>query len=284
MVMTDSNLIIEINNGVAKLILNRPEVHNAFDDVLIAQINEALSDIETNSNVRIVVLTSNGKHFSAGADLNWMKRMAQLTEQENRGDAQKLASLMHNLNNLSKPTIALVNGAAYGGAVGLVACCDMAIATKRSRFCLSEVKIGLSPAVISPFVVSAIGERASRRYFLTAEAFDAQQAADLGLVNAVVNDETALIEKGDRFIHALLQNSPQAMKKTKQLIKRVSRGDINTDMKNDTVNLIASIRVSEEGQEGLGSFLEKRKPSWITPALKDVLEKTAAKTASEGEK
>jgi methylglutaconyl-CoA hydratase len=284
MVMTDSNLIIEINNGVAKLILNRPEVHNAFDDVLIAQINEALSDIETNSNVRVVVLTSNGKHFSAGADLNWMKRMAQLTEQENRGDAQKLASLMHNLNNLSKPTIALVNGAAYGGAVGLVACCDMAIATKRSRFCLSEVKIGLSPAVISPFVVSAIGERASRRYFLTAEAFDAQQAADLGLVNAVVNDETALIEKGDRFIHALLQNSPQAMKKTKQLIKRVSRGDINTDMKNDTVNLIASIRVSEEGQEGLGSFLEKRKPSWITPALKDVLEKTAAKTASEGEK
>jgi methylglutaconyl-CoA hydratase len=277
--MNNSNLIIEINNGVAKLILNRPEVHNAFDDVLIAQINEALSDIETNSNVRIVVLTSNGKHFSAGADLNWMKRMAQLTEQENRDDAQKLASLMHNLNNLNKPTIALVNGAAYGGAVGLVACCDMAIATKRSRFCLSEVKIGLSPAVISPF-----GERASRRYFLTAEAFDAQQAADLGLVNAVVDDETALIKKGDRFIHALLQNSPQAMKKTKQLIKRVSRGDINTDMKNDTVNLIASIRVSEEGQEGLGSFLEKRKPSWITPALEYVLEKAAAKTASKGEK
>jgi methylglutaconyl-CoA hydratase len=286
--MNNSNLIIEINNGVAKLILNRPEVHNAFDDVLISQINEALNDIETNNDVRVVVLTSNGKHFSAGADLNWMKRMALLTEQQNQDDAQKLADLMHTLNNFSKPTIALINGAAYGGAVGLIACCDMAIATTRSKFCLSEVKIGLSPAVISPFVVNAIGERASRRYFLTAEAFDAQQAADLGLVNAVVNDETALTEKGDRFIYALLQNSPQAMKKTKQLIKRVSRGDINTDMKNDTVNLISSIRVSEEGQEGLSAFLAKRKPSWIIPTLDGTpnkpLDKAAVLAASKGDK
>lgn len=261
--MTDSNLLIEIENGVAKLILNRPDVHNAFDDVLIQTIIHALDDITTNDHVQVVVLTSNGKHFSAGADLNWMKRMAVLTEQENREDAQQLAQLMHTLNHLNKPTVALVDGAAYGGAVGLIACCDMAIATKRSRFCLSEVKIGLSPAVISPFVVSAIGERAARRYFLSAEVFDAQIAEKLGLLHEVVNDEVALANKATQLIDALLLNSPQAMNKTKQLIKAVSRGEINNAMRDYTVNLIASIRVSEEGQEGLASFLEKRKPSWV---------------------
>lgn len=261
--MTDSNLLIEIENGVAKLILNRPDVHNAFDDVLIEKIIAALNAVEANDDVRVVVLTSHGKHFSAGADLNWMKRMATLTEQENRDDAQQLAELMHKLNNLDKPTVALVNGAAYGGAVGLIACCDMAIATQRSRFCLSEVKIGLSPAVISPFVVSAIGERAARRYFLTAEAFDAKQAAQLGLLHEVVADEVALAKQGEQLINALLLNSPQAMAKTKLLIKEVSRGDINNTMRDYTVNLIASIRVSEEGQEGLASFLEKRQANWV---------------------
>ncbi len=265
--MTDKNLLVEINAGIARLSLNRPDVHNAFDDVLITQIIEALENIEANDEVRVVVLTSKGKHFSAGADLNWMKRMATLTEQENRHDAQHLAQLMHTLNDLSKPTIALVNGAAYGGAVGLIACCDMAIATVRSRFCLSEVKIGLSPAVISPFVVSAMGERAARRYFLTAESFDAHQAAQLNLVHEVAQNESELAKMADDFIQALLQNSPQAMHKTKQLIKEVSRGDINQDMRDYTVNLIAAIRVSEEGQEGLGSFLEKRKPNWANSRL-----------------
>ena len=266
--MTDSNLLIEIESGVAKLILNRPEVHNAFDDVLIAQIIEALDAVEADDSVRVVVLTSNGKHFSAGADLNWMKRMAVLSEQENRDDAQQLAELMHRLNDLSKPTIALVNGATYGGAVGLVACCDMAIATTRSRFCLSEVKIGLSPAVISPFVVAAMGERASRRFFLTAEAFDAQQAHQLGLLHSTAENEADLETQGQALITALLQNSPQAMGKTKQLIKHVSRGTIDQPMRDYTVNLIASIRVSDEGQEGLGSFLDKRKPSWINKTVK----------------
>ncbi len=172
--------------------------------------------------------------------------MAQLNEQQNRDDAQHLAELMHKLNGLNKPTIALVDGAAFGGAVGLVACCDMAVATARSRFCLSEVKIGLSPAVISPFVVSAMGERAS----LTAEAFDAQTAGQLGLVHEVVNDKEALSEKGQMLIEALLNNSPQAIDKTKQLIQTVSRGDIDENMRDYTVNLIASIRVSSEGQEG----------------------------------
>lgn len=261
--MTDSNLLIEIENGVAKLILNRPDVHNAFDDVLITKIITALNEIEANDEVRVVILTSYGKHFSAGADLNWMKRMAVLTEQENRDDAQQLAELMHTLNTLNKPTIALVNGAAYGGAIGLIACCDMAIATQRSRFCLSEVKIGLSPAVISPFVVSAIGERAARRYFLTAEVFNADKATQLGLLHEVVADEAALVEQGELLINTLLQNSPQAMNKTKQLIKVVSRDSIDKNMRDYTVNLIASIRVSEEGQEGLASFLEKRQPKWL---------------------
>ena len=261
--MTDSNLLIEIENGVAKLILNRPDVHNAFDDVLITQIITALNQVELNPDVKVVVLTSHGKHFSAGADLNWMKRMAILSEQENRDDAQQLAQLMHTLNNLNKPTIALVNGAAYGGAVGLIACCDMAIATQRSRFCLSEVKIGLSPAVISPFVVSAIGERAARRYFLSAEVFDGKIAEKLGLLHEVVSDEVALDKNGNELINTLLLNSPQAMSHTKQLIKAVSRGDIDNTMRDYTVNLIASIRVSEEGQEGLASFLEKREPSWV---------------------
>jgi len=258
-----SHLLFTVEDGIARLILNKPEIHNAFDDVLIAEILAALNKIEKNDQVRVVVLGSNGKHFSAGADLAWMKRMAQLNEHQNRDDAQHLAELMHKLNGLNKPTIALVDGAAFGGAVGLVACCDMAVATTRSRFCLSEVKIGLSPAVISPFVVSAMGERAARRYFLTAEAFDAQTAGKLGLVHEVVADKEALAEKGQLIINALLKNSPQAIDKTKQLIQTVSRGDIDKNMRDYTVNLIASIRVSSEGQEGLSSFLEKRQANWV---------------------
>ena len=257
-----SNLLFTVEAGVARLTLNKPEIHNAFDDALIAEIVTALNDIESNDHIRVVVLDANGKHFSAGADLAWMKRMAELNEQQNRDDAHKLAGLMHKLNFLNKPTIALVDGAAFGGAVGLVACCDMAIATQRSRFCLSEVKIGLSPAVISPFVVSAMGERASRRYFLTAEAFDADTAGSLGLVHEVVTDKDALQAKGKQLIDAVLQNSPQAINKTKQLIQTVCRGEIDENMRDYTVNLIASIRVSEQGQEGLSSFLEKRKANW----------------------
>lgn len=257
-----SHLLTEIKAGVATLTLNRPDVHNAFDDALIENIINALNDVESNPDVRVVVLTSNGKHFSAGADLAWMKRMAELDEAQNREDAQALAELMYKLNNLSKPTVALVNGAAYGGAVGLIACCDMAIATERSRFCLSEVKIGLSPAVISPFVVRAIGERQARRFFLSAEVFDAQQAERFELVHQLVENEDELNTAGEELIHALLQNSPKAVGKTKELIQTVGGAPLDLSTRDYTVNLIASIRVSEEGQEGLGSFLEKRKPKW----------------------
>lgn len=261
--MNTQDLILEIQNGVAKLILNRPNVHNAFNDELITQLIHALNDIESRQDIQVVVLSGQGKHFSAGADLNWMKRMAKLSEEENRQDAQQLAELMYTLNNLSKPTITLINGAAYGGAVGLIACCDIAIATKNSRMCLSEVKIGLSPAVISPFVVSAIGARQARRYCLSAEVFDAQKARTLGLIHEVVDDEVELASMGEYFIQTLQNNSPQAMAKTKQLIERVARGDINQAMRDDTVNLIATIRVSDEGQEGLTAFLEKRQAAWV---------------------
>lgn len=257
-----NHLLIDIKDRVATLTLNRPDVHNAFDDAVIQSLITALNDIEQNENIRVVVLTSNGKHFSAGADLNWMKRMAELNETQNREDAQALAKLMYTLNHLNKPTVALVDGAAYGGAVGLIACCDMAIATERSRFCLSEVKIGLSPAVISPFVVRAMGERQARRYFLSAEVFNAEQALKFELVHQVVTDKDALQETGQHLIQALLQNSPQAMDKTKQLIQTVSGAELNQTTCDYTVNLIAAIRVSEEGQEGLGAFLEKRQPNW----------------------
>lgn len=260
--MSDA-LLIEIENHVARIILNRPAVHNAFDDTLIEEIIQALTDLAICDDVRVLVLTSNGKHFSAGADLNWMKRMASLSESQNRADAQRLAQLMYQLNDFPKPTLALVDGAAYGGAVGLVACCDMAIATQRSQFCLSEVKIGLSPAVISPFVVDAIGTRAARRYFLSAESFNAQQAAHLGLLHGVASDAQELNLQAQALIKSLLGNSPQAMLKSKQLIKFLNHETQEQAKRDYTVNLIAAIRVSEEGQEGLTAFLDKRTPNWL---------------------
>ena len=260
--MSDA-LLVEIENHVARIILNRPAVHNAFDDALIEDIISALTHLANRDDVRVLVLTSNGKHFSAGADLNWMKRMAGLSQTENRADAQRLAQLMYQLNDFPKPTLALVDGATYGGAVGLVACCDMAIATQRSNFCLSEVKIGLSPAVISPFVVDAIGTRAARRYFLSAEVFDAQCAAQLGLLHSVANDAQDLSQQGQALISKLLANSPQAMLKSKQLIKYLNHETQEQAKRDYTVNLIAAIRVSDEGQEGLTSFLDKRTPNWL---------------------
>jgi len=257
-----THLNLNIENGIATVALNRPEVHNAFDDQLIAELVATFKALDTREDVQVLVLTSEGKHFSAGADLNWMKRMATLTEDQNRDDANALAELMYILNSMSMPTIAKINGAAYGGAVGLIACCDMAVATERSRFCLSEVKIGLSPAVISPFVVAAMGQRQARRYFLTGEVFDTQTAIGFDLIHEMAKDEDELDEKVSTLASACASNSPQAMSKTKKLIERVARGAIDDDMRAYTVNLIAAIRVSEQGQEGLSAFLEKRSPNW----------------------
>ncbi|GAA0682924.1 enoyl-CoA hydratase-related protein [Marinobacterium maritimum] len=260
----NNTVLLEISaEGVATLTLNRPEVHNAFDDSIIAALIEALEATDRNPDVRVLVLRSNGRNFSAGADLGWMKRMAQNSHQENLEDAGQLARLMEVLNNHSKPTIGLVQGAAYGGAVGLAACCDIVIATEQSQFCLSEVKIGLIPAVISPYVVRALGERLSRRYFLTAEPFSAKIAADAGLVHEVVPDADLLDEACKRFINTLRRNSPQAMNAAKELIFAVSQKPIEQSVIDDTARRIADIRVSEEGQEGLSAFLGKRTPNWI---------------------
>ncbi len=255
---------IEIDSaGVARLTMNRPQIHNAFDDALIAQLTADLEALAANSEVRAVVLAAEGKSFSAGADLNWMRRMADYSEAENLRDAGELSRLLNTLNRLPKPTIARVQGAAFGGGVGLVACCDMAIASERASFCLSEVKLGLIPATIGPFVVDAIGSRNARRYFLTAERFSAFDAQRIGLVHEVSADETALDARIDALLAALKAGGPVAQYEAKELIFAVDKGPIDDAMRGDTAARIARIRASEEGREGLNAFLGKRKANWL---------------------
>ena len=249
------------SNGVARLTLNRPEVHNAFNDALIAEMASALDALERDTQVRAVILSGNGKSFSAGADLNWMRAMAGYSHAENLRDAEALGDLMHRLDSLKKPTIALVQGPAFGGGVGLVACCDIAIAAQRASFCLSEVKLGLIPAVISPYVVAAMGPRAARRYFLTAERFSAEKAMALGLVHEVVADD-GLDAAAESLIAELLSAGPIAVQEAKDLIAAVAFRPPDAVLRQDTAERIARIRASDEGREGLTAFLEKRPPNW----------------------
>ncbi len=260
--MAYSTLIIE--EGVARLTLNRPEVHNAFDDSLIAELNEHLEQLHTLAEageVRVVVLGSEGKSFSAGADLNWMKRMVDYDLEDNLADSRKLAALMHGLDTLPCPTVCRVQGAAFGGAVGLAACCDVVIASGKAKFCLSEVKIGLSPAVISPYVQRALGERQMRRYALTAEVIDAEMALAFGLVHQVVEHD-ALDSAVDEMLTTLQAGSPQAQRATKALMATVAQAPDSDATREHTCQVIAKLRVSQEGQEGLSSFFEKRRPVW----------------------
>jgi len=250
------------DHGVAQVRLNNPDKHNAFDDEIIGELTEAFVTIADNSNVRVMVLGSEGKSFSAGADLEWMKRMASYSYDENLRDASALALMLKTLNEIPQPTIARVQGAAFGGAVGLVSCCDMAVAASAASFSLSEVKIGLVPATISPYVIAAIGQRAARRYFVTAERFDAHRALQLGLVNEVVDAEQ-LDQEIDRLINTLLANGPEAVTGAKQLVFDVAGKPIDQQLIDATCETIAAIRVSEQGQEGLQAFLERRKPQWI---------------------
>lgn len=250
------------HRGVATLTLNRPDIHNAFDDLLIEAMTAELKNLEQNKQVRVVVLAAAGKSFSAGADLAWMRRMADYSYEENLTDIGKLSDLMQTLSQLHQPTIARVQGAAYGGGVGLVACCDMAIASDRAVFCLSEVKLGLIPAVISPYVVAAMGPRAARRYFLSAEAFNASEALRWGLVHEVVADDQ-LDHAIESLIETLLRNGPIAMAAAKQLIERVSFSPLDTALIQTTAERIANIRASAEGKEGLSAFLEKRPAAWV---------------------
>ncbi|HWX67152.1 MAG TPA: enoyl-CoA hydratase/isomerase family protein [Rhodanobacter sp.] len=261
--MTDS-ILSERRGTVAWLTLNRPQIHNAFDDALIAALTDALAQADADPAVRSVVLSGNGSCFSAGADLNWMRDMAGASEQANREDSLRLARLMRNLQFLSKPTIARVNGAAYGGGVGLVACCDIAVGVDTAKFALSEVKLGLVPAVISPYVIAAIGLREARRLFITGEVFDADTAARIGLLHAAV-PATDLDETIERQLYLLAKAGPLAQREAKQLALRIGGTDLVQAERIDTANaaLIARLRVSEEGQHGLSAFLDKRAPAWV---------------------
>ncbi|MBV2128523.1 enoyl-CoA hydratase-related protein [Arsukibacterium indicum] len=254
--------------GVANLVLNRPDVHNAFDDQMIAELIQELEKLASNDQVKVLLLSANGKNFSAGADLNWMRSMAEKDYGQNLDDANELAMLMHKLDKFPKPTVAIVQGAAFGGAVGLVACCDIAIASDNASFCLSEVKIGLIPAVISPYVMRALGERQSRRYFLTAERFNADIAKQLGLLHEVTS-VSELADKANGLIDNLLQNSPAAISAAKALIHNIYNRKISNNVVAHTTQAIAEIRVSDEGQEGLSAFLEKRRPNWLAPKPQD---------------
>ena len=251
------------DGAVARLRLERPEIHNAFDDGLVAALTRALDGLAGDPQVRVVVLEGAGASFSAGADLNWMRGMAAAGEEANRRDALALARLLRTLDELPKPTIARVHGAAFGGGVGLVAACDIAIGVPEAKFGLTESRLGLLPAVISPYVVAAIGARHARRYFATAEVFDADEARRMGLLHEVV-DANALDDAVQRQVDLLLKAGPIAAASAKALVRNVAHasGPVAIDAAN--ADLIARLRASPEGREGIAAFLEKRKPSWCS--------------------
>ncbi|HVI59824.1 MAG TPA: enoyl-CoA hydratase-related protein [Luteimonas sp.] len=260
--MTDS-LQLDRTGPVARLRLHRPELHNAFDDALVAALTAALAGLAADPGVRVVVLEGAGASFSAGADLNWMRGMAAAGERANRDDALALARLMRTLDELPKPTIARVHGAAFGGGVGLVACCDIAIGAEGAKFGLTESRLGLLPAVISPYVIAAIGARQARRWFATAEVFDAAQAQRLGLLHEVVAAD-ALDAAVERQVALLLKTGPLASAQAKALVRDVVWRRDRDAIDAANADLIARLRVSPEGQEGLTAFLEKRPPAWAT--------------------
>ncbi|MDD1508678.1 gamma-carboxygeranoyl-CoA hydratase [Pseudomonas sp. CNPSo 3701] len=261
--MTDFNTLeLHIDpRGVATLWLNRPDKHNAFNAEMIAELIQALRQLSADDGLRFVILRGRGKHFSAGADLAWMQASAKLDYAANLHDAHELGELMNLLYHLPCPTLAVVQGAAFGGAVGLTACCDIAIGVSDALFSLSEVRIGLAPAVISPYVVQAIGERAARRYALSAERFSGERARELGLL-AECYPPAELEGELEQWIATLLLNSPQAMRETKALLHGVGSGVLSDALRQRTESVIAGIRISEEGQEGLSAFLQKRTPAW----------------------
>lgn len=249
-------------SGRANVTLTRGEVHNAFDEDLIAGLHKAFTDLGANGNVRCIVLAAEGKSFSAGADLNWMKRMSQNSHEANMADARVLADMLHAIATCPRPTIAAIQGPCYGGGVGLAAACDIAVASEAAAFSLSEVKLGLTPATISPYVVAAMGERMAHRYFVTAERFDAKAALAMGFVHEVVPAD-GLAAAVDTLVARLLKNGPAAMAAAKDLIFAVANKPVDAGVLEDTARRIADIRATDEGREGIAAFLDKRKPAWI---------------------
>jgi methylglutaconyl-CoA hydratase len=258
---------VEVRDGVALVALARPEVHNAFDEVLVAELTATLERLDRDPAVRAAVLMGQGRSFCAGADLAWMRKMAGYGHDENVADAQALAEMLRTLAHLTKPTIARVHGAALGGGVGLVACCDIAVATQQATFALSEAKLGLVPATISPYVIEAIGARHARRYFLTAERFTAAEAYRIGLVHDIVTDEE-LDARINEILGHLLIAGPCAQAEAKALVRGVAHRRIDDELIAGTAECIAVVRASAEAREGLAAFLSKRAPEWIPASLR----------------
>jgi methylglutaconyl-CoA hydratase len=257
------HLLIDVASHIATVTLNRPEVRNAFNDEVILEMVRAFTELGARPDVRCIVLAANGPAFCAGADLNWMRSMADYTRAQNHDDAGQLARMMQVLYECPKPTIAKVQGDAYAGGTGLVAACDMAVSVDTAQYCLSEVKLGLLPATISPYVIRAMGARAAHRYFLTAERFDAAEALRIGFIHEVVKAD-ALDAKVAELAQALVNAGPEAMRLCKKLVQDVAGQPITPALVKMTVEAIADVRVSPEGREGVQSFLQKRKPNWIT--------------------
>jgi methylglutaconyl-CoA hydratase len=259
---TFDTLLYEVEKNVARVTFNRPDVHNAFNDVMIRELTEAFADIEKRPEVRAVVLSGEGKSFCAGADLNWMRRVKDYSYDENLSESLELAEMLYKIYISPKPTIARVNGAAIGGGTGLVAVCDIAIAAETAKFSFSEVKLGLIPACISPYVVKKCGEGKCREFFLTGERLTADRALSAGLVNAVAAPEE-LDSVVDHYLSQLLTSGPEAIKICKELLRKVPQMS-HAEVKKYTAEVIARIRMSDEGQEGMTAFLEKRKPRWAS--------------------
>jgi len=256
---------LTINNDLARITLDNPAKHNAFDHTIIEALIQAFHDASSNDDVRIILLTANGKHFSAGADLGWMKRMGEMDYEQNLADSLRLAELMRTIDRAGKPVVCRIQGAAFGGALGLICACDIAIASDDARFCLSEVKLGILPAVISPYVVRAMGARQAQRYFMSAEVISAAVAERLGLIHEQVPSEQ-LDQRIDAIITALHQGAPRAQLQSRDLIEAVADRPIDTGVIRYTAELIAALRTADEGREGLGAFLEKRPALWSTYA------------------
>ncbi|WP_374412925.1 enoyl-CoA hydratase/isomerase family protein [Hydrogenophaga sp.] len=260
--MNNNALRIDTAGFIARITLTRPEVRNAFNDEVIHQLKAAFEDVGQRADVRAVVLAAEGPAFCAGADLNWMRRMADYTRDENIADAGQLAAMLRAIYECPKPTIAAVQGDVYAGGMGLVAACDMAVSVRSAFYCLSEVKLGLIPATISPYVIRAMGTRAAHRYFLTAERFSAEEAHRIGFVHELV-DADGLDTKVNELAHALTSASPAAVRACKKLVQDVAEREIDAALVAATVEGIAEIRASDEGREGVASFLQKRKPAWL---------------------
>lgn len=260
--MTYETLLVTVADKVATITLNRPDLRNAFNEQAIAELARVFDELGRNDAVRAIVLAANGPSFCAGADLNWMKKMAGYSHDENEADAMRLADMLRTIYLCPKPVVARVQGDCYAGGMGLVAACDIVVASETAGFCLSEVKLGLIPATISPYVLKAMGEQAARRYFLTAERFDAVEAQRIGVAHAVVAPE-ALDATVAGIVKALVNNSPHAVRQAKTLVREIVGQPVDDALLLDTAGRIAAIRASTEGREGVASFLEKRKPTWI---------------------